>query len=284
MKKKIMRLSLVILTGLLVTFALVGKSPADIVQNGDWQDALLLYDKYTKDPKGGQMVKRLRQGLMGKGYAKKFNRSLSGQKQTFDPVEVGQAIKDHTGMNIEDFIKIFGTVARAEDDIAKVRRKGYGETYTTRNELGFLINGLKILEMVDSDYAEEFVRDVIQPLEGELGVPVESEAALLEDPFVPVEQEHDRYEPADDEGRGVALARIDEEVDTLEAALAAQGDQANADHQALEILRRGTWTDALEQYAAILKAVADEAPGAVALRNKAIAALQAGFYLSSASK
>ena len=274
MKKKIMRLSLVILTGLLVTFALVGKSPADIVQNGDWQDALLLYDKYTKDPKGGQMVKRLRQGLMGKGYAKKFNRSLSGQKQTFDPVEVGQAIKDHTGMNIEDFIKIFGTVARAEDDIAKVRRKGYGETYTTRNELGFLINGLKILEMVDSDYAEEFVRDVIQPLEGELGVPVESEAALLEDPFVPVEQEHDRYEPADDEGRGVALARIDEEVDTLEAALAAQGDQANADHQALEILRRGTWTDALEQYAAILKAVADEAPGAVALRNKAIAALQ----------
>ena len=150
MKKKIMRLSLVILTGLLVTFALVGKSPADIVQNGDWQDALLLYDKYTKDPKGGQMVKRLRQGLMGKGYAKKWKRL---DRQVFDPAEVEEHIEE-LGMSVPDFVKTYGSTRAVRSSIAVAKRADTRAKGSKEKAVEKLQGAIDILRFVDSDYSE----------------------------------------------------------------------------------------------------------------------------------
>ena len=155
MKKKIMRLSLVILMGLLVTFSIAAKSPAEIVREGDWQEALLLYDKYTKDPKGGQMLKRIRKGLKGEGHAKKFNRSLFGQKKTFDPVEVEEHIEE-LGMSVPDFVKTYGSTGAVRSSIAvatraDTRAKGSGNREKSVENLQGAID---ILRFVDSDYSE----------------------------------------------------------------------------------------------------------------------------------
>ena len=227
-------------------------TPAEISQFGDWQDALLLYDKYTKDPKGGQMVKRLRQGLMGKGFAKKWNRTASG-RQVFDPADVVQKIKEHTDMTITGFIEAAGTIKEAEAGVTRAVEGRAGNAWTPEKELGFVKNILKVLKIVDRDYAAEYVTEIIQPLQEHLGVRVESQAALLEDPFAPVEQDA-RHEAAHDDRGGAALDAIEEEVDALEADIDAQAGQADdtdaAMREAARKIASGTWIEALEEYVA----------------------------------
>ncbi len=258
MKSRKMSIHLVILAGLLMTVSLKSQenyeemgqqqfvqkplTDAQKIKTGDWEDALMVYydleQKQIKEPKYGQRLTMIRNGLQGKGFVKRYKREVGNGRQTFDPVAVEQAIET-IGMNVPGFIKKYGSKAT-------VRSNGENQQIDDRAVLN-------ILNMVDTAYAKElgFVDTNAVATEEAHGMNAGQET----------EAPHDAGQGGDDEEQqGAYFDHNDDDLvvrqlNTLVADLSKKEDNRILEKTLSEIKKMvvsETWAEALEAYDAVV--------------------------------